>query len=152
MNSRSYFVFTQMELKTFPATVDSLDPLRQYVKDVSQQAGLDKKATYNLILAVDEIATNIILYGYEKAGLEGVIDVLTEVSDNRLKVVFEDDAAPFDPTTRELPDEEDFDLPLEERPIGGLGIYLTINGVSEFSYEYINNRNRNIFEVDIKSP
>jgi anti-sigma regulatory factor (Ser/Thr protein kinase) len=141
-----------MELKTFPATVDSLDPLRQYVKEVSQQAGLDKKATYNLILAVDEIATNIILYGYEKAGLEGGIDVLTEISDKCLKVLFEDDAAPFDPTARELPDEEDFDLPLEERPIGGLGIYLTINGVSKFSYEYINNRNRNIFEVDIKSP
>lgn len=138
-----------MELKTFPATVDSLDPLRQYIKEVSQQAGLDKKATYNLILAVDEIATNIILYGYEKAGLEGIIDVITEVSENRLKVVFEDDAVPFDPTARELPDEEDFDLPLEERPIGGLGIYLTVNGVSEFSYEYVNNRNRNIFEVDI---
>ncbi len=141
-----------MELKTFPAHVDSLDPLRQYVKEISQQAGLDKKATYNLILAVDEIATNIILYGYQNAGLEGIIDVKTEVADNQLKVIFEDDAAPFDPTTRELPDQEDFDLPLDERPIGWLGIYLTVNGVSEFKYEYSDNRNRNIFIVDIKSP
>ncbi|MFN3380826.1 MAG: hypothetical protein ACK41O_15320, partial [Runella zeae] len=50
------------------------------------------------------------------------------------------------------PDQEDFDLPLDERPIGGLGIYLTVNGVSEFKYEYSDNRNRNIFIVDIKSP
>ena len=139
-----------MELKTFPAVIDSLDSIRQHIKAVAQEAGLDKKASYNLLVAVDEIATNIILYGYQEAELEGVIDVTTEKTDNFLKVVFEDDSAPFDPTKRELPDEEDFDLPLDERPIGGLGIYLTINGVSEFLYEYINNRNRNIFIVDIK--
>ena len=102
------------------------------------------------MVAVDEIATNIILYGYQEDELEGVIDVTTEKTDKHLKVVFEDDAVPFDPTIRELPDEEDFNLPLDERPIGGLGIYLTINGVSEFLYEYKNNRNRNIFIVDIK--
>lgn len=139
-----------MELKTFPAVIDSLDSIRQYIKAVAQEAGLDKKASYNLLVAVDEIATNIILYGYQEDELEGVIDVTTEKTDKHLKVVFEDDAVPFDPTIRELPDEEDFNLPLDERPIGGLGIYLTINGVSEFLYEYINNRNRNIFIVDIK--
>jgi serine/threonine-protein kinase RsbW len=139
-----------MELKTFPAVIDSLDSIRQYIKAVAQEAGLDKKASYNLLVAVDEIATNIILYGYQEDELEGVIDVTTEKTDKHLKVVFEDDAVPFDPTIRELPDEEDFNLPLDERPIGGLGIYLTINGVSEFLYEYKNNRNRNIFIVDIK--
>lgn len=139
-----------MELKTFPAVIDSLDSIRQYIKAVAQEAGLDKKASYNLLVAVDEIATNIILYGYQEDELEGVIDVTTEKTDTHLKVVFEDDAVPFDPTIRELPDEEDFNLPLDERPIGGLGIYLTINGVSEFLYEYKNNRNRNIFIVDIK--
>jgi len=102
------------------------------------------------LVAVDEIATNIILYGYQEAEFEGIIDVTIEKIDNRLKVIFEDDAAPFDPTKRALPDEEYFDLPLDEREIGGLGIYLTINGVSEFLYEYVNNRNRNIFIVDIK--
>lgn len=141
-----------MELKTFPAIIDSLDAIRQYVKEKSQEAGVDKKATYNLLVAVDEIATNIILYGYQNTGLEGNIDVFSEATPNQFKVIFEDDATPFDPTTRELPDEEDFNLPLEERPIGGLGIYLTITGVSDFSYEYKNNRNRNIFVVDIKSP
>ncbi len=139
-----------MELKTFPAVIDSLDSIRQYIKAIAQEAGLDKKASYNLLVAVDEIATNIILYGYQEDELEGVIDVTTEKTDKHLKVVFEDDAVPFDPTIRELPDEEDFNLPLDERPIGGLGIYLTINGVSEFLYEYKNNRNRNIFIVEIK--
>jgi serine/threonine-protein kinase RsbW len=140
-----------MKLKSFPATVDSLDSMRQHIKEVAQNAELGKKATYNLLVAIDEIATNIILYGYQDTGLSGNIDVTTEVLNNQLRVTFEDDAVPFDPTVRELPGKEDFELPLEERPIGGLGIYLTINGVTDFLYEYVNKRNRNIFIVDITS-
>ncbi|GAA4412264.1 anti-sigma regulatory factor [Nibrella viscosa] len=138
-----------MESKTFPGTLDSLDLIRQHVKELSQQAGLDKKSTYNLMLAADEIATNIILYGYEQAGQTGSIDVLSEIADNQLKVVFEDEAKPFDPTARDLPTEDDFNKPLEERTIGGMGIFLTINGVDKFSYEYANNRNRNIFIMNV---
>ena len=136
-----------MVLKTFPAVIDSLESIRQYIKAVAQEAGLDKKASYNLLVAVDEIATNIILYGYQEDELEGVIDVTTEKTDKHLKVVFEDDAVPFDPTIRELPDEEDFNLPLDERPIGGLGIYLTINGVSEFLFSLLQCRKWSILII-----
>ncbi|GAA4465393.1 hypothetical protein GCM10023189_45960 [Nibrella saemangeumensis] len=138
-----------MESKLFPGTLDSLDPIRQYVKELSQQAGLDKKATYRLTLAVDEIATNIILYGYEQAGRSGDIQVLSELSDAKLTVIFEDKAIPFDPTTKDLPDEEDFNKPLEERQIGGMGIWLTIKGVDEFKYEYVDDKNRNIFIMHV---
>lgn len=138
-----------MESKTFPGILDSLDPIRQHIKELSNQAGLDKKSTYNLMLAADEIATNIILYGYEQAGQSGNIEVLSEIADNQLKIVFEDEAVPFDPTARDLPDADDFSIPLEERQIGGMGIFLTINGVDQFLYEYANNRNRNIFIMNV---
>ncbi|OIN60652.1 ATP-binding protein [Arsenicibacter rosenii] len=138
-----------MENKTFPATLDSLDDLRDLVREKALLAHLDKKKTYNLMLALDEIATNIILYGYEQAGKEGVLDVITDLSDRQLTIVVEDDAAPFDPLQRDLPDEDDFSKPLEERPIGGMGIFLTINGVDEFRYEYTHNRNRNIFIMNV---
>lgn len=137
-----------MESKIFPGKVESIDLIRQYIAELSQQAGLSKKAGYNLRLAADEIATNIVLYGYEEAGLEGNIEVLHEFTDEGLVVVFEDTAAPFDPLARELPDEEDLALPLEERKIGGLGIFLTVKGVDDFSYERIDNRNRNIFKMN----
>lgn len=136
-----------MERKTFPGTLDSLAGIREVVKEEAQRAGLSKKAAYNLMLALDEIATNIIVHGYEETGTEGVVDVLVDHSDNRLTVILEDDAAPFDPLQRELPNEEFFARPLEERPIGGMGIHLTINAVDEFNYEFTNNRNRNIFIV-----
>ncbi|NEU70005.1 ATP-binding protein [Spirosoma agri] len=134
-----------MERNTFPGIPDSLESIRQVVKEASQQAGLSKKATYNLMLAVDEIASNIIMHGYEKAGISGPIDVLTEHTDGQLLITLEDDAAPFDPLAREKPGEDFFNMPLEERPIGGMGIHLTVNGVDEFKYELANHRNRNIF-------
>ncbi|GAB4024242.1 ATP-binding protein [Spirosoma koreense] len=134
-----------MERKTFPGTLDSLDDIRQIVKEEALQLGLSKKANYNLLLAVDEIATNIIVHGYEENGKEGTVDLLTNRTDGELTVILEDDAVPFNPLERELPNEEFFNLPLEERPIGGMGIHLTVNGVDEFRYEYVDHRNRNIF-------
>jgi len=136
-----------MERKTFPGTLDSLAGIRQVVKDESLRAGLSKKAAYNLMLAIDEIATNIIVHGYEETGTEGPVDVLVDHTDDTLCVILEDEAVPFDPLQRELPNEDFFAKPLEERPIGGMGIHLTINAVDEFKYEYTNNRNRNIFIV-----
>lgn len=63
-------------------------------------------------------------------------------------VVFEDTATPFDPLARELPDGKDLALPLKERKIGGLGIFLTVRGMDEFSYERTGDRNRNIFKMN----
>jgi anti-sigma regulatory factor (Ser/Thr protein kinase) len=134
-----------MERKTFPGTLDSLEEIRQVVKEESQRVKLSKKATYNLLLAVDEIATNIIVHGYEETGTQGVVDLIIEHTDGRLSVILEDDATPFDPLQRELPNDDFFAMPLEDRPIGGMGLHLTINGVDEFRYEYVNHRNRNIF-------
>jgi len=140
-----------MEPKTFPATLDSLSSIREYVMSAAKTAGLDKKATYELCLAVDEIATNIILHGYEEAGRSGVLDVRADIDDQKLTVTLEDDAEPFDPRQSKLPDSEDLLRPLEERPIGGLGLFLTIQGVDEFKYERAGGRNRNIFVVYLPS-
>ena len=138
-----------METKSFPGVVDSLDELRDYIGELAQKAGLAKKSTYSLKLAIDEIATNIILYGYERTGLKADFIVLSEITEDKLTVILEDVAAAFDPLSREMPDHEDLTMALEEREIGGLGIFLTINGVDDFSYEYKDGKNRNIFIMKI---
>jgi anti-sigma regulatory factor (Ser/Thr protein kinase) len=63
-----------------------------------------------------------------------------------LKITLEDTSAPFDPRKFAPPDH--IDKPIDERPIGGLGVYLTLQNVDKFDYEYVNNRNRNIFIVN----
>ncbi|NIJ53944.1 ATP-binding protein [Dyadobacter arcticus] len=138
-----------MESKSFPGIVDSLDSLREYIGELAQQAGLAKKPTYNLKLAIDEIATNIILYGYQAAGMEAEVVVLSEITGQELVVILVDEGAKFDPLGKELPDSDYFSKSLEDREIGGLGIFLTINGVDEFSYQYSEGKNRNKFVMKI---
>ncbi|MEW6219614.1 MAG: ATP-binding protein [Thermodesulfobacteriota bacterium] len=137
-----------MEPLSLPANLSALEEIGRYVKAAAEAAGLDPKAAYGLRLAVDEIATNIILHGYEEAGLTGNVDIAAELSPTALTVVLEDVGRPFDPRTRELPDEEELQKSLLERPIGGLGIYLVLNGVDRFDYQRTGERNRNIFIMD----
>lgn len=129
----------------YPGTLTSLAPIGAFVLEHAAAAGLDRAAAYRLRLAVDEIATNIVLHGYEEAGRSGPIDVSAKLDTARLTIILEDDGEPFDPTSRSLPD--DLDAPLEEREIGGLGVFLAIEGVDEFRYERAVNRNRNMFIV-----
>ncbi|MBZ0290881.1 MAG: ATP-binding protein [Anaerolineae bacterium] len=122
---------------------ESLSTLRKYVVEVAQQAGLETKYAHRLRLAVDEVAANIIMYGYKATPEGGVINVSSVIDDDRLTVTLEDTGVQYDPTQREMP--ENFDDPLEDREIGGLGIYLAIRNVDEFSYRRVDNRNINQF-------
>ena len=132
-----------MEPLTLPGNLDSLDAIGQYVMQAAVDAGLDKKPAYRLRLAVDEIATNSIVHGYDEAGLTGTLNIRAEMDPAFLKIILEDEGNPFDP--RQIPPPAHKDLPIEERPIGGLGVYLTLKGVDEFQYERTGRLNRNIF-------
>jgi serine/threonine-protein kinase RsbW len=120
-----------------------LGAIAQYVMKFATDAGLDKKAAYRLRLAVDEIASNIIIHGYDEAGLEGKVYVRATIDEHSLTIRLEDNAIPYDPHVKKGP--EDLDQPIEKRQIGGLGIYLALDGVDEFSYEYVGDRNCNTF-------
>jgi anti-sigma regulatory factor (Ser/Thr protein kinase) len=137
-----------MRKLSVPAALESLEKIGAYVVRAAAEAGLDARGAYNLRLAVDEIATNIISYGYG-AGEGGDLTLKVELTPASLTIVLEDRGIPFDPLAREAVNEEDLALPLEERQIGGLGIYLVLKGVDAFRYEYGDGVNRNIFEMKL---
>lgn len=138
-----------MEQLTVPNTLDALKVIADYIMTASAAADLDKKTTYKLRLAVDEIATNIIIYGYQQAERSGVLDLQADINEKTLTILIEDTGASYDPI--QTPTPVDFDKPLEQRHIGGLGVYLAICSVDKFIYERVDNRNRNIFIVNRKS-
>lgn len=140
-----------MENLSVSGTLDSLKAIADYVVEAAKSAGLDKKSSYKLRLAVDEIASNIIMHGYEEANLSGKIDLIADINDSALTLALEDTGARYDPYERVGVEEEDFNKPLEERPIGGLGVYLAIQGVDKYFYERVGDRNRNIFVVNCNS-
>jgi anti-sigma regulatory factor (Ser/Thr protein kinase) len=137
-----------MEPLTTPGNLDSLDAIAEYVMAAAAAAGLDKKASYKLRLAVDEIATNIIVYGYEEGKREGAVDLRAEIDEQALTIYIEDTGTAFDPLEKLPLEVEKLERPLEERPIGGLGLYLAIDGVDNFIYERVGERNRNILVIN----
>lgn len=137
-----------MKRSTVPATLDSLGAVAEFVMEAAASAGLDKRVSYRLRLAVDEIATNIIVHGYAEAGLQGALELCADIADRTLTFLIEDTGVTFDPHQASVPET---DLPLEQRPIGGLGVYLATRSVDEFLYERIGDRNRTIFKMHLSS-
>ena len=128
-------------------TLDSLGPIRTYVKAAAVSAGLGEEAAYSLVLAVDELATNTVKHGYEENGLSGDITIKAELTSDELIVSIEDTAPSYDPRSHRTPEKEDLEKPLEEREMGGLGVFLAIGGVDRFDYERVDERNRVILAM-----
>ena len=138
-----------MKSLTVLGTLKSLGMIAEYVKEIAIVAGLDRKASYNLRLAVEEIATNIIVYGYQEKGSEGVLDLEVSINEQTLSLSIEDTSEGFDPFQKLNVEEEQVLLPIEQRSIGKLGLYLAIHGVDKLLYERIGDRNRNILLVKL---
>ena len=132
---------------TVPGTLESLTAIGAFVLAAANAAGLGKKQAYSLRLAVDEIATNVITHGYGEAGLIGDITLHARVDEDSLTILLEDSAAEFDPRHSHTEGEDALDQPLEERPVGGLGVYLAERSVDRLTYERVGDRNRTTFVV-----
>jgi serine/threonine-protein kinase RsbW len=101
------------------ADLTHLAQVRQFVAAAATALGAPPAATDDLVLAVDEWMSNVIVHGY--AGRAGQIEIEVAPAPGAVQVIVSDTAPPFDPT--QLPDP-DINLPLELRPVGGLGAYL----------------------------
>lgn len=101
------------------AELTHLAQARQFVAASAAALGAPAGAVDDLVLAVDEWLSNVIVHGY--AGRAGLITIDVTGTPGTISVRLADSAPPFDP--RQLPDP-DITLPLEQRPIGGLGAYL----------------------------
>ena len=137
-----------MKTLRLPGTVDSLPAIGAYVAQAAAEAGLDEPAAYGLRLAVDEIATNAVVHGYQEAGQSGDLVISADRTAHTLTVVLEDSSPPYDP--RLTPPPESLDQPLEKRPVGGLGIYLARQGVDAYRYDFVDGRNRHSFMMNRK--
>jgi len=114
---------------SFVAERENLAVIRRFVEEMSQDLGADQAATDDMIQAVDEAVTNIIVHGY--AGRSGMIEIQVKRDRDSLVVCLRDQAPRFDPTTLPPPD---LISPLEKRRLGGLGVYLIRQFVDQVHY------------------
>jgi len=101
------------------ANLENLSAIREFVRQSASAFQVEADSVCDILLAVDEAATNIIVHGYR--GCEGTIEIDVECLEDALVVRLRDEANPFDP--RCVP-AADVELPLEQRAPGGLGIHL----------------------------
>jgi serine/threonine-protein kinase RsbW len=101
------------------ARVSDLEVIRSFVSEKAALVGADPQEMYDILLAVTEAVTNILLHGYQNE--PGWIEVQVVIEEGDFWVILRDKAAQFDPTLMPLPD---LDVPLEERSLGGMGVYL----------------------------
>lgn len=111
------------------AELKNLVEIRRTVQETATALGVDSAMIPDVLLAVDEAASNIIIHGYQGQG--GAIEIEMEREGDALVIRLRDEAPPFDPAAVPPPD---LTLPLEQRPIGGLGIYLMRQVMDEVTH------------------
>lgn len=110
--------------------VNQVTLLTEWVEQIGEKFQLSSSAVFQLNLALEEAVVNVIDYAYpEQEGMPIFLDV--EKQDDSLMFELRDKGLPFDPTKSQDPD---LTLPVEERPIGGLGIFLVRNIMAAVSY------------------
>jgi serine/threonine-protein kinase RsbW len=112
------------------ATLQDLGRIREFISQRSTTLALDPDTTYNIQLAVVELVTNSLKYGYHEK--PGYVEIEIGQQGDKLLVIVRDQAAPFDPTLAPPPD---LSVPLEHRRFGGLGIFLVRQLVDEMQYQ-----------------
>lgn len=130
---------------TVPCKLECLDALAVFVQQASKEADLDYRTSYRLRLAVDEIATNIILHGLTDSPQPSTLTVYAELDDRYLTICLEDTGTGYNPAEAIPPDK--IRGPEEGQKVGGWGIYLAMWGVDEFEYVRLHERNLSKFRV-----
>jgi serine/threonine-protein kinase RsbW len=113
----------------FNAVRTSLAAIRDFVETRATEEGADADVIYELTASVDEAATNVIIHGYHDQG--GPLEVELKRDGDTLVIHLRDQAPAFDPTLLPNPD---MSLPLEQRQLGGMGVYIIRQYVDHMHY------------------
>jgi anti-sigma regulatory factor (Ser/Thr protein kinase) len=126
--------------QSFEMTIESdssrIPSVSVSLEEVMHTHGFSSEDVLDTQLAVEEVITNIINHGYKNAGGEIVISCRINV--NQAEVRIRDNAPRFDPLS--LPEPE-LDATVQDRKIGGLGVFLVRQVMDEISYRYENGQN-----------
>jgi anti-sigma regulatory factor (Ser/Thr protein kinase) len=123
--------------------IDELEPAALAVGQFLDEHAIDPRAAYSVNLALEEMLTNIIKYGYDDAG-EHEIVIRAAVAPQWARLTLEDDGHEFDPLAAPDPDTG---ADIAQRKIGGLGIHLVRRMVNAMRYR--REHGRNILEIEV---
>ena len=117
--------------------ISEVGKLNAFVEEIGNEFSLSSDIIFNLNLVLEEAVVNVINYAYPKEEHE-FIYLSAHMHEGSIILVLTDTGKEFDPT---LAPEVDITLSADERPIGGLGIFLIRQIMNEVRYERIDGKN-----------
>lgn len=137
------------ELKV-EATIENLAKVFVFLQEALEKADVPPKVKRQIKLCVEELYMNITHYAYnpDTGPASIAVDVMKDSEPTRVVVSFTDQGKPYDPLAKEDPDLE---LGIDDRPIGGLGIYLVKTTMDKIEYERKDDKNVLTIEKDFES-
>ena len=121
-----------MKSITVEAKIENVDKVTEFVNEVLEEKECPLKVQMQLDVAIDEIFGNIAYYAYGKGSGNATIQIEMEDNPPKITLTFIDQGIPYNPL-------ESKDI--EDREIGGLGIFLVKKTMDELSYEYVDGQN-----------
>ena len=127
-----------MKELTIEAVLENVDTVIDFIDEQLVEYGCGMKEKMAIDVAADELFTNIASYAYNPE--KGNATVRVEVFEDPLavEITFIDNGVPYDPLAKADPDTT---LSVEERQIGGLGIFIVKKSMDAVNYEYKEGRN-----------
>jgi anti-sigma regulatory factor (Ser/Thr protein kinase) len=122
----------------FKSTLESMGSALETLSTWLADRGVSEEVCYFANLAVEELATNCMKFGYADSH-EHTLEAILRLSESGLLLTFTDDGRPFNPLL--LPDP-DLDPPIDARPTGGLGLFLLRRLSDRMEYTREEGRNR----------
>ena len=117
--------------------IAEISKLSAFIDEIGEEFSLTPDVVFNLNLVLEEAVVNVINYAYPKEEHQSIY-LSAALHDDSIVFVLTDTGKEFDPT--QAP-EADITLSAEERPIGGLGIFLIRQIMNEVKYQRIEGKN-----------
>ena len=132
------FATVLSEKITLNCDLSRVPELNSFIFSIGEKLKMDPALTGQVQLAVEEAVVNVINYAYPEQKKRAFVTVKAMSDGHELRLVVIDSGIPFDPTAKE---KADTSLSVEDRPIGGLGIFLVRELMDSINYERVDNRN-----------
>lgn len=117
--------------------IAELSRVAESVEEFCASQAIPAGNAFKLNIALEELLTNTISYGYEDSGRHEIaIDIARE--GETIVAELSDDARPYDPLNAPPPDLESA---IEDRRVGGLGVHLVKTMMDDVRYAYRDGRN-----------
>ena len=118
--------------------IQSLPLVNEWIEQCCEEAGLGLDWVMKFQLVIEEMVSNVIFYAYDSQQQEAAIELRFTWEAGTVSILLRDWGKRFDPTAKEDPD---ITLSAEDRPIGGLGIFMVKQLMDEVRYERVGSSN-----------